>query len=687
MKTLLVLAQHPELAETLRSGLNPEQYRVVSRSTVEEAEPLLVHGLADVCIVDVDLTNVQGAWVLERLRRRAPKCPLIVFTGEKQPEWEEEAYLQGAAHVFAKPVRLRMFNSLLDRLLAAPAVVSSPAPSPPLPPELSHAIGSFGVEKALPHSPPHALEVLRDFSSILTHSLNAEGMFKQFLLLLREILSVNRAAIFLRQPLAAFTGPAGSEEARRLRAVCAVGLPGGLLQHFELSFEAGIGGHLIRSGRILKRASEEARNDLETQKEFELLGAQVAVPILDREMVLGVAVFDGRITGEPLTNAELQLVFHLLEQLGLAIKNIWLHDQVASNHEMMAGILRELTSACVVVSRDLTILHANKMARKYFGRSERRGGDLDFTNLPQVLGAKVYQVLKTGAGITHFRYEPDDSPGTVYNVNIVPFQRPQAGLPASALLMAEDLTQAEQLRKLEMETAALRQLRAMATALTHEMGNAMVPLSVHQQMLAEMLSRKKVDVEALKVMERDWADGVKRTTRFIDQMRFLAQDTLLSHESFAVSELIEEACEQARQHVPGKTVQIDYQNGGQPTVLTGDRKALKHAFSEILLNALQANPANSRIGIHLEKDLEGGGNSGLCIEIEDSGAGFSSEALQKAFLPFFTTRNVGLGLGLTVSKKIIETHHGKVEIVPPNSGKTGKVRVSLPLDPGISTAA
>ena len=213
-------------------------------------------------------------------------------------------------------------------------------------------------------------------------------MLRQFLLLLREILSINRAAIFLRQPFASFGNAPALAESRRLRAACAIGLSPGLLQHFELSFEAGIGGHLFRLGRILRRSGEEARTDVETQKEFELLGAQVAVPILDRETVLGVAVFDGRITGEPLVNSELELIFHLLEQLGLAIKNIWLHDQLAGNHEMLADILRELSSACIVVSRDLAILHANKTARKYFSRGERRGGDLEFSDLPQLLGSQ-----------------------------------------------------------------------------------------------------------------------------------------------------------------------------------------------------------------------------------------------------------------------------------------------------------
>src|SRR5437588_199718 len=164
MKKLLVLAQHPELAESLQAGLNPEQYRVLHRASVEDAEPLLARGLADACIVDVELTNVQGVWFIEKLRRRAPKVPIIIYT-------------------------------------------------------------------------------------------DAEAMLKEFLLRLREILSINRAAIFLRQPLASFEGRAGHEESRRLRAACAVGLSPALLEHFELSFEAGIGARLFASGRILRRDS------------------------------------------------------------------------------------------------------------------------------------------------------------------------------------------------------------------------------------------------------------------------------------------------------------------------------------------------------------------------------------------------------------------------------------------------
>jgi signal transduction histidine kinase/CheY-like chemotaxis protein len=674
------MAEHPELAEAVRAAANPEVFRIVHRINISDADPLLVHGLVDACIIDLDLTGVQAIWALEKLRRRASKCPIIVFAAARQSEWEEEAYLQGVTYVLSKPLRPRMFSAVLERLWplpqGAPAAPATASPGPSL--VTGSDTTTFFAAPAM-GGPAQLLPVLRNFSGILTQSLNAEGMLKQFLLLLRDILSINRAAIFLRQPLGELAGAAGLGDSRRLRAVCSLGLSQSLLEHIELTLDAGIGGKVMRLGRIVRRSGEEARQDVESQKEFELLGAQVAVPVLDRETVLGVAVFDGRITGEPLTNPELELVFHLLEQIGLAVKNIWLHDQLAANHQILADILREISSGCVVVSSDLAILHANKTARRYFCRGDRRGAEMEFSDLPQSVGTKVYQVLKTGAALSSFDFHPEDAPGTLYNITIVPFQRQPSGMPASALLMAEDRTQAEQLKRLEVEAANLRLTKLMADRLTHEIGNAMVPLSTHQQLLAD----KWKDPEFRSSLDLALAEGVKRVTRLINQMRFLARDSLGVSEAFPVAPLIEEAYQEACKYQPVKSAQLRY-DAGKPIIVNGDRAALKHALTEVMLNALQANPGEPRIGVRLQTE-DGKKPRALRIEVQDNGEGFTPEALLKAPAPFFTTRNVGLGLGLTVSRKIIETHHGKLEIVPPQSGATaaGLVRISLPLEPEV----
>ena len=670
MKTILVLTPHPDFAGTLQSGLNPEQFRVVQRATLEEAEPFLALSLVHVCILDVEMTGVQGVWVLEKLRRYDSLCPIIVYTGAKQPEWEEQAYLQGVTHVLNKPVRLRLLTALLDRILTTPAARPVPPPPSPAATTTSDITHFSAPAPALIQS----ADLLRDFSSILTHSLDSSALLKQFLLLLRRMVSLNRATIFLRQPAVEPNGIVPKDESRRLRPACAIGLSSNLLEHFDLSLDAGIGGQLLRLGRILRRHSDEARQDAEVQKEFELLGGQVAVPLFDRETLIGVAVLDDRVTGEPLVNSELELIFHLLEQVSLAIRNIWLHDQLAANNEMMAGVLRELSSACVVVSRDLKLLHANKAARKFFGKVSRATGELDFTDLPQVLATKLYQVLRTGTAVAPFKFEPGTEKGGIFNVTIVPFQREPGGPAASALLLAEDLTQSEQLRRLEVEASNLRLVKTMADRLAHEVGNAMVPLSTHQQLLAE----KYRDAEFRASLDSAMADGVKRVTRLVNQMRFLARDAAVSHESFPVAPLIEEAFQEARKHQPAKTAQLKYDTSGKSIVVTGDRTALKYALTEVMINALQANPGDAKIGVRLQSETRDGEHASLQIEVQDNGPGFTPEAMQRAAAPFFTTRNVGLGLGLAVSRKIIETHRGKLEIVTPKTGHAGVVRISIP---------
>jgi signal transduction histidine kinase/CheY-like chemotaxis protein len=674
MKTILVLSPHPDFAESIRSALSPETYRVVHRLTIEEAEPLVGNGLASAVILDASLTAAESIWHVEQLRRRDKKSPIIAFTDTLQADWEEEAFLHGVTQILAKPVRQRLLNSVLEKLWAA-SVPAAPAPRLETPvPAGNTAI--FTRAAADPQAAgrfvnaAQTLDVLRDFSPILTHSLDADAMLKKFLQFLREMLSINRGAIFIAQtgsPLAENGAGAGE---RRLRSAAAIGLSSGLLEHFELSLDAGIGAQISRLGRILRRDSDEARGDSETVKEFELLGAQVAVPIVSHDRIIGVAAFDGRITGEPLVNVELELIFHLLEQVGLALRNISLHDQLVSNHEMMTDVLRELNNACIVVGRDLKVLHANKAAKRHFGRKNERTGKLEFSDLPPALGAKIYQVLKTGAALEPFRYEPENSPGTVYKISVLAFQHGNSSVPVSALLTAEDLTESEQLNRLEVEASRLRLIKSMSYRLVNEIGNAIVPLSTHHQLLNESFT----DADFRKSLDGALGESIKRIMRLNNQMRFLAREGQFEQETFAAGKLVEEAFAEAVRHQQGGGAQLHFENSGTPHMIVGDRAALKHALAEIMLNALQSNPGSPRIEVKLVSSGSNGDRT-LTIEVRDNGGGFSAETARKVPAPFFTTRQVGLGLGLTVSQKIIETHHGRLEVV---ASPTGIVRVSLP---------
>ena len=673
MKTILVLASHPELPEAIRSAMDPARYRIVHRLNTDEAEPLLEHALVQVCVVDSDVAEVQGTWIFERIRRRLPNAPIIVYAGEGKWPLEEEAYLAGVKHVLRKPVRARMLEAILE------------SPTPVAPPAVRSAAtqrGVFSVKGDEPvtarpgaESTLRALQKWREFASLLSNSLSTETLLKQFLLQLREITGVNRAAIFLRQPMMTPGEASAMGSGRFLRSACAIGLSTGVLENLELSLETGIGGYVFHEGRILWRDSHEAQIDSEIVREFSLLGAQVVVPILDRQTLVGIAAFDTRITGELLSKEELEIIFHVLEEVGLAIRNVWFHDQLAANQQMLTDILRQFSSGCIVVGRDLNILHCNDTARRFLLGS-RRETDLQFSDLPVVLGSKVYQVLKSGAGLAPFRFQPADESKSVYQVSIVPLQSRPGASPDSALMVVEDRTQSEQLHQLELEAENLRLIKSMADRLAHEIGNALVPVSTHQQLLADQY----LDPDFRASLDIALSEGVKRISRLVNQMRFLSRDDLAKEDSFPLRPVVEEAFREAQIHQPVKSALLKYDDGNQPSIVTGDRAALKHAFLEVFLNALQANPQDARISVRMkpQEGFNGKGKRWAEVEVQDNGAGFSAEALNKAPSPFFTTRTVGLGLGLTVTRKIIETHHGKLEILNPTGDAHGIVRIFLP---------
>lgn len=667
MRTLLVITKQPTMGAAIESVLEPAKFQIIVKEEAGDAEFLLARGAIDATILDVEMTDARAIRAIDELKSFAPGCPILVYTAAKQWEWEEDAFLRGVQHVITKPVRGKLLNSLLQRLF-------------PVAEHKAHAPAEAPIEyhrHRASHEPMRALEALRRFSGVLAHSLDSAALLKEFLLLLREVIGVNRAIIFLRKPSGLLTDNALSPEDRWLRSTCAIGLDQHVLQHFALSLGAGIGGYLHRQGRIIRAGHPDALASREITKEFQLLGAQVAIPILDRQSLLGVAVFDERLTGEPYANEELAIIFHMLEEVGLAIRNSWLHAQLQANHDMIADILEQIGSACIVFGSNLSVLHANAAAYALFQQGRSGKPSLEFADLPQSLGSMVFTTLKTGVSVPSFKHRFEPAGDEWHRVAIVPFTPQGSTHTNAALVIAENITEHQRAQALEVETSNLRLVKAMAEHLAHEIGNSLVPISTHQQLLKDSIN----DAEFQESLSLALANGVKRITRLANQMAFLARDWEkgLTQQTVQISDLIVDAFHEAHAYHPGKKVaQLSFNKNLAPWKVSGDPKALRHAFSEIILNALQANPDAPTVAVKLQErgaDKE----PQLQVEVRDAGDGFTAETAKRAQEPFFSTRNVGLGIGLTVSRKIIESHQGQIEISPSPKGEHGLVRISLPI--------
>jgi two-component system sensor histidine kinase AtoS len=119
-------------------------------------------------------------------------------------------------------------------------------------------------------------------------------------------------------------------------------------------------------------------------------------------------------------------------------------------------------------------------------------------------------------------------------------------------------------------------------------------------------------------------------------------------------------------------IRIHYYNGELPA-LSVDPELIKTCIFNVILNAFQAMPAGGDLTVSTNAS-----NDRAYIIIEDTGIGVSRENLSKLFDPFFSTKSTGLGLGLAMTKRVVEEHGGKVDFQS-TEGKGSTINIALPV--------
>lgn len=99
------------------------------------------------------------------------------------------------------------------------------------------------------------------------------------------------------------------------------------------------------------------------------------------------------------------------------------------------------------------------------------------------------------------------------------------------------------------------------------------------------------------------------------------------------------------------------EDDGAPVNVMADGERLKSCLSNIAINALQAMPEGGRLTARVHKS-----DGAVEVSVADTGVGISPESINKIFEPYFSTKKTGFGLGLAVTRKIIEEHHGSIEV-------------------------
>jgi signal transduction histidine kinase len=171
-------------------------------------------------------------------------------------------------------------------------------------------------------------------------------------------------------------------------------------------------------------------------------------------------------------------------------------------------------------------------------------------------------------------------------------------------------------------------------------------------------------------------DEVERLKRLVNDLLNYGRPPRLAVENVDINKLFEETMALIRPQADEQGVQVTVEEDGQSLEVRGDRERLKSCLSNIAINALQAMPNGGKLSARIAQS-----NGVVEVSISDTGVGITEEALSKIFEPYFSTKQTGFGLGLAVTKAIIEEHQGSIAVFSiPGAGTTFSVKLPAASD-------
>ncbi len=265
------------------------------------------------------------------------------------------------------------------------------------------------------------------------------------------------------------------------------------------------------------------------------------------------------------------------------------------------------------------------------------------------------QLLDDGRTITEKEMECRFRGGTRTPVSISATRilNPENQLVGHVLIL-RDLGEVRRLQEQIRRQEKLAALGGLAAGVAHEIRNPLSSIKGLATYFAEMFAADSKERDLAQVMTRE----VDRLNRVISELLEFARPTDLKRRTTDINSLLEHSLSLIHQDAAVKQIEIIRRFGDDLCALQIDPDRLAQALLNLYLNAIQAMQPGGRLTVGSRMQPDGS----VVIEIADTGSGISKAHLDKIFNPYFTTKAKGTGLGLAIVHKIVEAHHGRIEL-------------------------
>ncbi len=365
------------------------------------------------------------------------------------------------------------------------------------------------------------------------------------------------------------------------------------------------------------------------------------------------------------------------DQMWVACKLDLLHTQT-----LLKGVIDQLKEEIALVDDQGQVLDCNKavLASQGLSKAEVAGKHLrNFFRLPENLNGNsdslhpLEHALATGESAEATLAHVDDEGLLHYTREYVYPILGDSCTPRSFLCIRRDITSRTQMEQRLQQSERLASIGEMSTYIAHEIRNPLFAIGGFANQLlrtvAEPAAREKIEI----IIEES-----KRLDSILKSILTFARPVEAGPGAADVNHVVRDTMELMGMACEGKDIRPVLELAPELPMVKADSELVKQCLINLVKNSVEAMPTGGQLTVRTYLGL-----ARVVLEVQDTGTGVAPEIRDKVFSPFFSTKGKGSGLGLSMTKKILDDLGGTVELFSvPGEG----TRVSLHLPPQLAVA-
>ena len=350
-------------------------------------------------------------------------------------------------------------------------------------------------------------------------------------------------------------------------------------------------------------------------------------------------------------------VSHKIERLGRRMRNV--EEVFSALKENLDQILSNLQDGIMLFTRDSRAVLVSRSVERFLdvSRDQLLGSEVhDIFDRNSLLGRTVRQAFDAGMSIVQEEITTEAGRRLELSLDFIHDDRDEevsAGRSLGALLTLHDV---ESVSEIESELELSRRMAAigrLTSGVGHEVKNPINAIVVHLELLRGKVGSEVTAARHLEIIQSE----IQRLDRVVQTLVDFSRPVELKLVDQDMRTIVSSVLMLASAGLESYNVTVVSELPAHPVIVKVDADLVKQALLNVVLNGAQAMAEGGELSVRLAED----GRSAI-IKVQDHGEGIPDEIRSKIFDLYFTTKRDGSGIGLAMTYRILQLHHGQLDV-------------------------